>query len=100
MSDPASVALLVLIAMQIVLLVALAVVSVLASLAIVEATAVTRRGLRAQQRRVSWASRSLESAVERKVVEPVAQFERGAVWVESFVRQMSALLSGRDSKQL
>ncbi len=99
MSDPASVALLVLIAMQIVLLVALAVVAVLASLAIVEATALTRRGLRAQQRRVSSVNRSLESTVERKVVEPVAQFERGAAWVESVARQLSTLLSGRDSKQ-
>ena len=95
MSDAASVALIILIAMQLVLLVALAVVAVIASISIVEATALTRRNLRRHRRTVQTASSKIESTIEEKVVNPVAQFERGAAWAESFAAGIARALSQR-----
>ena len=95
MSDAASVALIVLIAMQLVLLVALSVVAVIASISIVEATALTRRSLRRHRRTVENASTRFESVVEEKVVNPVAQFERGAAWAERLSADLARALSQR-----
>ena len=95
MSDAASVALIVLVAIQLVLLVALAVVAVIASISIVEATALTRRNLRRHRRTVQTVSARFESVVEKKVVTPVAQFERGAAWAERLVQDFADSLSQR-----
>ena len=95
MSDAASVALIVLVAMQLVLLVALSVVAVIASVSIIEATALTRRSLRRHRRTLESASARFESVVEEKVVEPVAQFERGAAWAERLAGDVARALAQR-----
>lgn len=95
MSDAASVALIILIAMQLGLLLALSVVAVIASVSIVEATALTRRSLRRHRRTLQNASTRFETVVEEKVVNPVAQFERGAAWAERLAADVARALSHR-----
>lgn len=95
MSDAASVALIILVAIQLVLLVALSVVAVIASVSIVEATALTRRSLRHHRRTVENVSARFESAVEEKVVNPIAQFERGAAWAERLAEDILRALGQR-----
>lgn len=95
MSDAASVALIILVAIQLVLLVALSVVAVIASVSIVEATALTRRSLRHHRRTVENVTARFESAVEERVVNPIAQFERGAAWAERLAEDILRALGQR-----
>ncbi len=95
MSDAASVALIVLVAIQLVLLVALAVVAVIASVSIIEATALTRRSLRRHRKTVQTASARFESVIDKNVVTPVAQFERGAAWAERLAADIARAFTQR-----
>ncbi len=95
MSDPASIAIVILVAFQLVLLIALAVVAVLASISIIEATALTRRVLRKNHRKVNQIGERIETVLEEKVVDPVSRFERGAAWVESLTHNLGGELADR-----
>ncbi len=90
MSAAASIALLIL-AIEVMLLVfGLLIVLVIAGIAIVEATALTRRGIRNQAKTVDRANQAARERVERHVLKPVARFERGYAWTAAFLRSLNS----------
>jgi hypothetical protein len=88
MSAAASIALLILAIEVILMVVGLLVLLVIAGIAIVESTALTRRGIRKQAKAVDRANQVAQESIERHVLKPVVRFERGYAWTAAFLRSL------------
>ena len=88
MSIAANIAVLILIAGIIVFLLTLMVLLVLTGIALVEVTALTRRFLRSQRERTDNLSQNIDNTVGRRLINPLARFERSLVWSQEFFRSL------------
>ncbi|MDP6348475.1 MAG: hypothetical protein QGG58_01625 [Chloroflexota bacterium] len=90
MSAAASIALLILAVEVMLMVVGLLILLVITGIAIVEATALTRRGIRKQAKAVDRANQAAQERIERHVLKPVARFERGYAWTAAFLRSLNS----------
>lgn len=90
MSDAASIALLILVIEVVIFVFALLILIVMGGVAVVESTALARRSLRQQGKRVEQANQAVEARVQRHVMDPVVRFERGYAWTRAFLRSMTS----------
>ncbi len=90
MSAAASIALLILAIEVMLLAIGLLILLVVAGIAIVESTALTRRGIRKQAKAVKRANQAAQERIERHVLKPVTRFERGYAWTAAFLRTLNS----------
>ncbi len=88
MSAAASIALLILIIEVAIFAFAILITLVIAGLAVVESTGLTRRFLRQQAKRADRASKAVEDRVQRHLLPPLIRFERGHAWTRQFIRSL------------
>ena len=90
MSAAASIALLILAIEVMLLAIGLLILLVVAGIAIVESTALTRRSIRKQAKAVKRANQAAQERIERHVLKPVTRFERGYAWTATFLRTLNS----------
>ena len=88
MSSVASIALLVLAVELIVLVFAAFVGLVVASVGVVESTALVRRALRRGARGAKEVERKVDRLAKTRVLEPLVKVERATVWARTFLREL------------
>lgn len=88
MSIAANIAVLILIAGAIMFLLTLMVILVLTGIAIVEFTALSRRFLRGQRQRTDNLKQNVEDTLDRRLINPLAQFQRSLIWSQEFFRSL------------
>ena len=88
MSVAANIAVLILIAGAIVFLLATMVLLVLTGFALVEGTWLIRLFLRGLGQRTNNLTQNIDETVGRRLINPLAQFERSLIWSQEFFRSL------------